>query len=163
MITTQQGEKCAREVVKYFQKLPQFQESVKLLGIKVQLKTFRNAYEVARYIEVNYPQFTAHEKKDSFDSLSIGYKKLEPIDFSVSNQKVEKVARDVLALLEEAHKNKVCELECELELISIKVMLPEWADSEVISSYISTQFKEYRVHPKYQGKYPILAIGNRDR
>lgn len=150
-----EGEKAAREVVKFFRSQPQKQGSVKLLGIKVQLKQFnRNAYATSEYIEANYPQYAAHAKDDSFDKLSIGCKKLEPIDDCVSSKK--KLCEMVIALWE-SQKKQVWEM----ELISIKVMLPEWADSEEISAYIQTKHpNKYKVHPKEQGKYPIVAIGN---
>lgn len=148
------GEQCAREVVKFFRSQPQRDRSVKLLGIKVQLKQFyRNAYTTSKYIETNYSQYTAHAKDDSFDKLSISYKKLEPIDDCVSSNL--EVCEMVIALWETQKKK-----EWEMELISIKVMLPEWVDSEKISEYIQDKFPNYKVHPKNQGKYPIVAIGN---
>ena len=151
---TMKGEKSAREVVKFFRSQSQQEESVKLLGFKVQLKQFnRNAYETSRYIEVNFPQYTAHAKEDSIDKLSISYRKLEPIDDCVSDKR--KVCDMVIALWE-AQKHQAWEI----ELVSIKVILPKCADAQEIASFICKNYPKYKAHPKYQGEYPIVAIGN---
>ncbi len=148
------GEKSAWEVVKFFRSQPQQEESVKLFGFKVQLKQFnRNAYETSRYIEVNFPQYTAHAKEDSIDKLSISYRKLEPIDDCVSDNR--KVCDMVIALWE-AQKHQAWEI----ELVSIKVILPKCADAQEIASFICKNYPKYKAHPKYQSEYPIVAIGN---
>ena len=150
------GERIGLEVVRFFRSQQKQEKSVRLLGMKVLLKQYdRNADEVSKYIEVNYPQYTAHAKENSKDKLSISHRKLEPIDDYVSNNK--EVCNMVIALFE-AQKRKVREI----ELLSIKVLLPEWADAEEISSYILVKYpNQYKVHSKDQGEYPIVAIGKR--
>ncbi len=150
---TKNGEEMkAREVVKFFRSQEQQIGNVKLLGEKILLPSGVNVDEVSAYITLNYTQYSAHERTESKPIMSIWYEYLVPV-FN-SKWRNEDLAKEVVELFQKQKQ------ECgDLQLLSIKVMLPKGADAGKISKYIVEKDPKYKAHSKEQGEYPTVAIG----
>lgn len=132
--------------------------SVKLLGIKVSLSDKSDvAHKLCEYISQNYMlPYNAHMKSDSKAILSVWYKHLQPCFDSKLNS-VGFFAEEVVELFREQKKKQG-----NIQLLSIKVILPEGVDSDKICNYIVGKYPEYKARSKNQGKYPIVAIGYKE-
>lgn len=145
----------AIEVVEFLRSQKQQIGRVKLLGLKVLLPDEIDTDEVCTYITKNYMEYDAHIKSEYEAILSIWYKNLVPC---VSRKEcyIEELAEEVIELFQKQKRNSY-----DLQLLSIKVILPREADSNKISTYIVERYPEYKAHLKKQGAYPIVAIGHR--
>lgn len=150
--------KKTSQVLEFLRIQPQQIGSARLLGIKVLL--LDNHIEVAKkicaYITRRNNSFKAHMKSDSKTILSVWYKDLEPPLGNILNC-TEDYAEEVVELF-----LKQREKESNIQLLSIKVMLPSGVDTDGISNYIVENYPEYKAHFKNQGKYPIVAIGYKE-
>lgn len=151
-MTKKREEMKAREVVKFFRSQEQQIRNVRLLGLKVLLQPIVDVDEVSAYITKNYTQYSAHGRAESKPIMSIWYEYLMPV-FD-SKWRNEDLAEEVVELFQKQKQ------ECgDLQLLSIKVMLPKGADAGKISEYIVEKDPKYKAHSKEQGEYPIVAIG----
>lgn len=149
--------KKASQVLEFLRSQPQQIGNARLLGIKVLLDNNLDiARKICAYITRSNGAFKAHMKSDSKVILSVWYKDLEPCLGSILDCN-EDFAEEVVELFREQSKTKD-----NVRLLSIKVLLPEGADTDIISKYIIENYPEYKVRLKNQGKYPIVAIGYKE-
>ncbi len=151
--------KNVSQVLEFLRKQPQQVGTAKLLGVKVLL--LGNDLDVAKKICANITRsntwFKAHMKSNSEPVLSVWYGDLEPCLGSICYC-TEDFAEEVVQLFREQTKK-----EGNIQLLSIKVILPEKADTNKISKYIVKNYPEYKVQSKRQGGYPVVAIGDKKR
>lgn len=151
-MTKKREEMKARELVRFFRSQEQRIGNAQLLGLKVLLPPIVDVDEVSAYITQNYTQYCSHVRSECEPIMSMWYEQLVPL-FN-SNWNNEDLAKEVIELFKKQKQ------ECgDLQLVSIKVMLPKGADAGKISEYIVEKDPEYEAHSKEQGEYPIVAIG----
>ena len=146
-------------VLEFLQNQTQQVGTVKLLGVKVLL--LGNDLDVAKKICANITRsntwFKAHMKSNSEPVLSVWYGDLEPCLGSICYS-TNDVAEEVVQLFREQ-----TEKEGNIQLLSIKVILPRDADADSISNYIVENYPEYKARFKSQGEYPVIAIGYKQK
>lgn len=150
--------KKVSQVLEFLRNQPQQIGSAKLLGIKVLLldNNLNVVEKICAYITRSNRSFKAHMKSDSKPILSVWYNGLEPCLGSILDC-TEDFAEEVVELFREQSRRKG-----NIQLLSIKVILPKGADTDSISNYIAENYPEYKVVSKEQGLYPIVAIGYKE-
>ncbi len=151
--------KKASQVLEFLRSQTQQIGNARLLGMKVLLSDkLEVADKVCTHISQKEMSYDAHMKSDCESILSLWYKYLVPyVDSKIDS--TENLAEEVVALFRSQKKKKGS-----IQLLSIKVMLPEGADTDRISNYIVENYLEYKARFKNldQGKYPVVAIGYKE-
>ncbi len=147
--------KNVSQVLEFLRNQPQQVGTAKLLGVKVLLldNDLNVAKKICAYITRSNRWFKAHMKSNSEPILSVWYKDLEPCLGSIWYC-TDDFAEEVVQLFREQTKK-----EGNIQLLSIKVILPKGADTDSISNYIVENYPQYKARFKSQGKYPVIAIG----
>lgn len=147
--------KKTSQVLKFLRKQPEQIGVARLLGKKLLLlgTELKDAKEICAEINRGGKWFKAHTKSDSEAILSVWHKELKPC-LGRETDCPEDLAKEVVELF-----LKQIRQEGNIQLLSIKVILPEGADTEEISNYIVKNYSEYKACSKKQGQYPVVAIG----
>lgn len=151
--------KKASQVLEFLRSQIQQIGNARLLGMKVLLSDkLEVADKVCAYISQNEIPYDAHMKSKCESIFSLWYKHLAPYADSKIDS-TENLAEEVVELFRSQKKKKGS-----IQLLSIKVMLPEGADTDRISNYIVENYPEYKARFKNQnlGKYPVVAIGYKE-